>query len=373
MNTLGVLIPQSKAYPLIGKDFVNGLRLGLGQFVDIDLKIESIGLGADPEHLISTIQKMDFESDVDIITGLLGHYGFEQVAEFVTANEIPLIYSDLGATKPLMAKDYVYVNSLDLYGGTEAIGQYFSDQKIKNVVTSTCYYESGYGFIEALDSVFSQNESSGFTGHFITPLNPRENEAEIMRDWMEDINPDAIFAFHNGVFAKEHAEYLSVNEIYRKFPIYTLPFSADQKLQDEFPEIFEHMKCIANWFPELDNPVNQSFISDYKLKHSKTPSAFALLGYENGLLIQSLLQKTQTGTYPVNEQIKTLNVEGPRGELRFDPENNRTLFNHYIWKFIKLETGGLRKEIDQKLISPKYYLTQSSVKNNGWFNAYLCH
>jgi len=377
MNTklnIGVLIPQSKAYPLMGKEFVNGLKLGLDYSTDVNLKVESIGLGEDPNQLINIIQKQINQEDVKLFTGLLGHFRLDQIADFVSANEVPLIYSDLGASSPITARDFVYSNSFDLYGSTLKIGQYFSDQNINNIVTSTCYYEAGYSFIEGLESALKENQNTSFSGHFITPLNPRENEAEIMRQWMMDINPDAVFAFHNGVFAKEHADYLSINKLYKEFSIYTLPYSVDQKLLDEFPNVFECVKSISSWFPELKSHENQLFVSKYKLEFKKTPSSFALLGYENGLMIRSALNfKANENSTTINQNIKSLNLEGPRGQISFETENNRTEFGHYIWKIIKSESGQMIREIEKKIEPIESIIIPKTKTENGWYNAYLCH
>ena len=68
-NRIGVLIPQSNAFPLIGKEFINGLRLALND-LEYELFIESIGFGSDPKQLLNSYQKLSFQNDVALTTGL---------------------------------------------------------------------------------------------------------------------------------------------------------------------------------------------------------------------------------------------------------------------------------------------------------------
>ena len=62
-HNIGVLLPQSKAYPFIGKEFIKGLKLGLGDEYNYKLSIESIAFGSDPKQLIYAAQKLTFQED----------------------------------------------------------------------------------------------------------------------------------------------------------------------------------------------------------------------------------------------------------------------------------------------------------------------
>lgn len=371
MNKIGILIPQSNTFPLMGKSFVNGLKLAL-EGLACEYHIESIGLGADPKQLLNSFQKLSFQYGVSITTGLLGHYGLADLAHFASNNEDLLLIADLGAKKPIKMPPGVFQNSLGLYDSLRALVNYFETHNIQKLATSTCYYESGYDFIESLGSALEQTEKTAFAGHFITPLNPRENESELMDQTIKAIDPDAIVAFHNSLYAQEHATFLAENNIHTSYPIYSLPFSCEDNLIMKFPEVFAEINVLSTWFRELNNDANLTFIKNYEKAYHKTPDFFALLGYENGLIIRNGFDQEGSS---LRSAIEKTNIQGPRGNIAFNSELNRTAYPHYLWEISPQNEQIPLKKIKKELGIPQLETSpdQSQEETRGWFNAYLCH
>ncbi|NOQ70639.1 MAG: ABC transporter substrate-binding protein [Crocinitomix sp.] len=364
-HNIGVLIPQSNAYPLMGKEFMQGLRLGLGE-TQYKLCIESIAFGADPSQLMNAAQKLIFQEDVSLTTGLLGHHGLSELVEYISKNDEILLVASMGATQPIKLPEGTFENSLGLYDSLRDLVYYLSQNDYNKIESSTCYYESGYGLIHALADAVENSTNIEFSGHFITPHEPRDNEAEVMQNYISEDKPDAIVAFHNGIFAKEHATFLHENKIHEKYPIYALPFSCEDNLIAEFPDVFQEIKPISSWFLELENESNKDFIAAYEALKGNKPSYFSLLGYENGLVIANALKKD----LPLKTAIANSNATGPRGPIVFDEESKSTTFNHYLWKI----KDGLKEKLTKLEVHPLKTPRQlEKADPKGWFNAYLCH
>lgn len=367
---IGVLLPQSNAYPLIGKEFINGLKLGIGT-ADARLIIESIGFGADPSQTKNIVQKLCLQEDVQIITGLIGHHGFSEIASFVSQNELTLLAATLGAKPSEDLPKGVYQNTLGLRESLIDLVHWLADNDKEKIATSTCYYESGYDFFGALDQGIKTADKTNFAGHFITPLHPRENEDQLMKETFEAIQPDAIVAFHNGVYAKEHADFLKKNKIQQKFPLYCLPFSCEEKLLKEYPDVFDQVQIVSSWFAELDNEENKTFVEAYREKHGKNPSFFALLGYENGRIIKDCQDQP---AHKLNDVIEETTFIGPRGSIQFDT-NRQSNYKNYLWRINYNDPKNPEREkvTTLKSTSTQHKNQQVSNQNGGWFNAYLCH
>ena len=207
-------------------------------------------------------------------------------------------------------------------------------------------------------------------GHFITPHTPREDEAELMSSFFNDTSADTVVAFHNGVFAKEHATFLQKNEQYKNKTFYCLPFSCEDTIVKEFPEVAEKFNVVSSWYPELTNTANQTFVRAYVDLHKKSPSIFALVGYENGLAIAAALSKDNQ----LSESMKELTIEGPRGTINFKKGTNSTSFIPQIWN-VKLAGEEVKREINNSIKLDQFH-EENPIPNqpvNGWFNAYLCH
>lgn len=359
---IGVLLPQSKGHPAMVKDFMNGLKLVLPSS-HYSFSIEGIGLGDNAETVINAIQKLVYQEDVALTTGILGHKNLGQILDYVEGSELPFLYSDFGATRPLdlSHRKNIFCNSLDLYEACNALGRHFISTGLSKIMTSTCYYESGYGFTQALYNVLYENSHAEFSGHFITPLHPRENESELMKQFVSETNPDAIFAFYNGLYAKEHAQYLQQNKINKTTPLYTLPFTVDDIILNEFPKIFNDTKCVSSWFRELATKENELFIKKYTQKYNKMPSVFSVLGFENGLLINNYLDHDNTFSKD--------KITGPRGFLFFD-SSNRISHKQYLWEF--LWENSSYKRTCLKILDTNITSDTITTEENGWHNAYLC-
>ncbi|WP_159439352.1 ABC transporter substrate-binding protein [Tenacibaculum agarivorans] len=364
LQKIGVLLPQSKQYPTMAKEFMNGLKLSLSDHYK--LCIEGIGLGNEAENIVNASQKLINQEEVVVTTGILGHRDLSKVLDFFDNMEESLVYTDFGATKPLNldSRQHIFCNSLDLYNATYSLGKYFIDKGIKHVGTSTCFYESGYGFIEAIqDALYEKNEAE-FSGHFVTPLHPRENEAELMTQFVDVTKPDVLFAFYNGVYAEEHADFLHKNKVNSSTPLYTLPFSINNKILSKYPQLFDTTKYISSWHSNLMTDDNINFIASYKEKYNKTPSIFSVLGFENGLIINNKLKKKTNST--LNK------VLGPRGIINTDITTNRFSPNQHLWE-IKWVENSYQFQYTETLTHNNIIKTTDNDENKGWHNSYLCH
>jgi len=115
---VGVLVPHSKTYPTMGKEYINGLKLGVRSSSNsYSFSVEGIGAGADSKVILDKAQKFAIQDDVHVITGLMGHIGIEELQNYVESMEVVLLYSDLGATLPQTdsSNPWSFCNSFELY------------------------------------------------------------------------------------------------------------------------------------------------------------------------------------------------------------------------------------------------------------------
>lgn len=370
---IGILIPKSQQYPSLDKDFIRGLKLNN---LNVKFFVESIGVGADEKLIIDKIQKLNFQEDVSIIIGFMGHCNMSEVYNYASNNDILFLAADLGATTPYQTSEYegIFINSLGLTDSCYYLGQYFTAKKYQ-IASSTSFYDSGYGLLAALEYAFK--EKNQFTGHYITPFMPRENEALHMDHTINTQQPNAVFAFYSGLYAEENATFLKQNKLTQKYPFYVTPFFINDKILEEYKNNPSELYVVSSWMQ--NDTTSTNFTSLYKEVYKEIPSFFSVLGYENGLILKNILLNADSlKTSSLIEEMYKLDIDGPRGNIRFDTTTNRTLFNHYIYQlnldsfntisFRKIETllndGGFIKAF-ASLTKPDHI--------GGWDNAYLCH
>lgn len=365
---IGLLIPQSKVYPQIGKEFIDGLKLITSSHQEVEFIIEGIGFSDNSKIISERMQKLVLQDDCDLITGFLGHMGINELAEQAEGLGVPFLINDLGINKPVSLNQYTntYCNSFESFESLRLLGKYLVNKGEKNLLVSSCFNDSGYGSIQALEGGIYQSGGQ-FAGHFITPLNPRENEADLMKETVEGLNPDRVLSIHNSIYAKEHANFLQENNIYKKYALAGSYFSVTNEILKEAPFIFNDYQFVSSWIPELENEQNQTFVLRLKEKKKKEPSITHLLGYETGLIIQEMLKQEEY-------TLANVSVEGPRGLIEFDNEINRVVHQHYVWQ-LKYEDGYTQNNVQTFPVTRELYLSLDPAEepHGGWFNAYLCH
>jgi len=372
---VGILIPKSQQYPTLDKDFIRGLKLNN---LKVKFFVESIGIGSSEKVIIEKIQKLIFQEEVSVIIGFFGHNNIMEVYNYASQNDILLLAADLGATLPyeITTPKGVYINSFGLTESCYHLGGYLTDKKLQRIATASSFYDSGYGMLSAIEYAFQ--EKANFSGHYITPFVPREDESSQMDQSINAQEPDAVFAFYSGLYAQENADFISQNKITQKYPFYVTPFFINDKILDDYKNDPHELYVVSSWMQNDSDTAD--FTIEYKKAYADNPSVFSILGYENGLILKNILLNTDNNLSIdfLIEEMNKLNITGPRGNIRFDKDTNRTIFNHYIYELNidSLNTISFKKI--ETLINDGHFIKASTSftkpdKIGGWHNAYLCH
>ncbi|MEL1255956.1 ABC transporter substrate-binding protein [Flavobacterium sp. DGU38] len=372
---IGILIPQSRQYATLDKDFMRGVKLN---GLNVKFFVESIGIGADEQMIIDKMQKLNFQEEISLIIGFFGHHNMTQIYEYASKNDIVLIASDLGATIPYNTSGYkgVYFNSFGLIESCYSLGDYLLTNNYQKIVSATSYYDSGYGMLSALEGSFKEGIS--FSGHYITPFMPREDEAVLMDQLITAQEPDAVFAFYSGLYAEENAAFLKQNKLTQKYPFYVTPFFINDNIMEQYKNAPHDLYVVGSWMQ--NNEDAHSFNEEYRNTYSESPSVFSLLGYESGLIIKNILNNSDNDLRAnvLIEKLNKLNIAGPRGTIQFEKDINRTIFNHHIYKLNTDPLSNARFDKMETLVNDGQFikavtLYKQPAKFGGWQNAYLCH
>jgi len=371
---LGILYLQSSQYSAISQDFIRGIKLNN---LPVQYYMESIDIGTNDRQVIEKIQKLNFQEEISLIIAFLGHYNTKNIYSYAEDNNIILIVSNLGANIPYKLEKHkgVYINSYGLNEACYSLGKYFAQQGMKNIVSSSSYYDAGYGILEAIEMGLKEKQMN-FLGHYITPFNPRENEAEIMQQVIQNHEAKTVFAFYSGIFAEEHVDFIQQTNLLDNTEYYFTPFSIKKNLPLNNTSQFY---IIGSWIENEENS-EDDFIKNYKKTYDEEhPTIFAMLGYENGLIIKKIYNsKRRLSQSDICTTIENLSIDGPRGSIFFNQNTNHTVFNHYIYEISINENQ--KKSIKKSRILKnegcffeRAMCMEQTNQTGGWQNAYLCH
>lgn len=363
---IGVLIPQSKSYVTIGKEFINGLKLANTSEASTFI-IEGIGIGGDPQVTLDKMEKLSFQEDVDVIVGLVGDYDLRMLYEKANGLQIPSVFVRMGAFPHIEYPENQYAFSIS-YGICDSmtfLGKWLVNEGYASIAISGSYNDVGYGFVSSLEkSLYAAGGE--FVGHYTPPINPRPDEAELMQSFYTALEYDAMVQLYNGVYAKENVEYLETFGFKVEKPMVFTPFGLDRELLTRAAAVANDIRVIASWLPESMTGEPSAFGREYQEKYGMAASVPSMLGYEAMLAIETAVPNRMKVL--AGEEVQ---LNGPRGNaswtdaLILDIEFN-------VWK---------AEESEGKVMMKKQTSSDEAVENirpfegqeSGWHNAYLCY
>lgn len=367
MNKIGVLIPQSNAYPTIGRDFIDGLRFGFGN-QSPEIIIEGIGFANHTEEILTKIEKLVIQDNVKCIVALLGDQGLETIYAKMNSLETPMFIANMGSFpfKPIENNAYVFTVSYDICESLNILGKWAVENNLKKIGVSGSFNDVGYGYTRALESSLYAHGGE-FAGHYTPPLNPRSNEAEFNKEFYTTVEADLFCELYNGVFAKENVDYLAAMNQPIEKPLFFTPFGLTKEGLMRLTDKANTIYIISSWLPKDLREKADEFDVDFEKSTGRYPSVFSVLGAECGLSIDQVLGK------------RNHLLEGKNEALSGGPRNNAVWDKHlhlqtpqYLWNF-RTSNGSLFMEIEQTFEQEYVPELQNEEVNQGWHNAYLCY
>ncbi|GAB5416282.1 MAG: hypothetical protein Crog4KO_11340 [Crocinitomicaceae bacterium] len=364
MKKVGVLIPQSKAYPVLGKEFLNGLRLEEND--DYTIIVEGIGMGNDTEAICDRLDKLVLQEEISALIGFVGDNNLKLLYEKVNSLEVPTIFVRLGAFPNIEMEnnEYCFSLSLDICDGLFNLGSHVVEKGGKEIAVSGSFNDVGYGLVEVLErSIYKAGGQ--FAGHYIPPNVPRDNEAEMASSFYDEVKFDASIQLYNGVFAEENIQYIEKLEKNIPEPMYFTPFGFDKSQMQRLKKKVENLFMVAPWVPMELRQDPTPLDNVYFAKFDKYPTFHAMLGYEAGQLLKEVL--------PARKGIleNGASYNGQSGETKIGSDLIVRL-NQKIWEASEVNGSWTLKEnesLTKKENTPVLFEGQQS----GWHNAYLCY
>jgi len=363
MKKIGVLIPQSKTYPTMGKEFLNGLRLNSNE--DYSFIVEGIGMGNDVEAICDRIDKLSLQEDVSALIGFVGDHELKLLYNKANSLEVPSIFVRLGAFPNLKMDDNHFAFSLS-YGLCEslsAMGRWLVNDGKNQIAVSGSFNDSGYGLSFALEQTI-YGVGGEFAGHYVPPINPRENEAEIAASFYEEVSYDAVIQMYNGDFAEENIEYLEQLTQTISEPMVFSAFAINHDQLQRVKTKIENLLVGAPWIPFELRKSATDFDNDYFDKHGKYPTIHSLLGIEAYKALDELIPKRE-------ELLRNGAKHETQAGQVFVNTDLIIPMNQKVWKAELDKNEWILKE--QSVLTEQNILEPFEGQQSGWHNAYLCY
>jgi branched-chain amino acid transport system substrate-binding protein len=381
MHTIGILLPRSTYYVGIGFDIFEGLKASLDEHKPDTFRIvtENIGFGADKQQCYRGAEQLLMHHDARIVFAYVSHRIAQVLRPLFTAANRVLVVLDSGANLPQEWPSSPNIFFLSLHN---SLGTLFSARlaakdgnRQSGIVTG--YYDGGYLHTFAAFNGYTGPERQICFNH-ATGYGREDFSMQPLTEHLKAYPDSAIIALFSGDYTQWFFEELNRYFPGKELPVYLSPFSLEETMlaQAAFPG--KNVKGIAAWSSNLPGEANQRFVQSMD-QRGRTANLFSLLGWEAGLMLADLSDReiSLINSRETAEGLRTLQLETPRGLLRFHPTLQHSLAPLYKVHITADDSGHCALVVDEVIedVSTDFeelasVPLESSV--SGWFNSYTC-
>ncbi|MCB9448744.1 MAG: ABC transporter substrate-binding protein [Flavobacteriales bacterium] len=371
MMPVGLLIPNSTIYPSLGRDFVQGIRLGFDGN-ELPLKMEGIGLGAKSSECETALQKLSIEHNINTSIAYTGNAVLPDLVAHFTDPKSLLIHTNLGGHLPCDIPDnrQVIHNAFDLWYNAWCLGRHMAKEGHKEVLYIGTYYEGGYQMPYALDQGLQEGGAAISAWHVPKP-DAVNFDMDALRSKFREQPPQAVYLAFNKSDAKDFLSAYRDAGLDQLAPIYCAPMMLESEVMNDLQHLNFSCTTASSWFPSDDHPNNNAFRKAHTDAHGKAPNPFALMGYEAGLILKAAQALPDLSS--LKEHIRELN--GPRRNWHYNTTLQKTCALPHIYKASisngHCEMTDLGPANEPESLPDKLFKTRSVVFTI-WSNPYIC-
>ena len=325
--------------------FMVGLTGGRGIFGEqqkngFDLALDHLGgkIGGLPTKVIfgetqhkpdvgrQVMDKFIKKDKVHFVAGITWSNVLAAVWKQALDNKTFLISSNAGwsAMSGKNCNPYFFRASWNNDDTPEAMGKSLQDLNLNNVYLLSPNYQAGKDMLTGYLR-FYDGEIAGRT---LYKLGQSDFQAELSK--IRAAKPGAVFAFAPGGMGIALTKQFQAAGLDESIKLYTV-FTHDYMTLPGHGKAAIGTFHTSFWDADSLNPTNQRFIADYKAKHGRHPSMFAVQGYDAALLMDLGVRGANgdlSDHDAIRAAIRTAAIDSPRGGFSFNVNHN-PIQNYY--------------------------------------------
>lgn len=374
----GLLLPDSKSFPLLSSNLKEGVIAGLQADAGrVTLVTEAIGTGG--LETVAKALKLVREDHVDVILAFVNARVAEVVNQALLAEQTPLIVANAGENM-VRHNNYrpaTFYNTLHLWQAHWAMGSWAAKHYGKKALVASSVYESGYDSLYAF-RLGLQAEGGAVAETDLWQEGSAGGTVDAVISRIRALKPDFVYALYNGARAIDFVKAYAASGLAGSIPLAGSAFLVEDGLLAAQGRAAVGIKSGFSWTPGLENAANAEFAASWRKKMSRQPDAFALLGYDTSLMIRKALTVAGGQVFDRRgfvEALRAVTYDGLRGESVMDSRSLAVRAPLFL-RTVKPDGPDLVNAVDMTM--PNLPECDSRLRKtrdallSGWHNAYLC-
>jgi len=228
----------------------------------------------------------------------------------------------------------------------EAIGEAATKAKYGKVYALLPNYPAGRDALTGFKRTFKGQ----LTEESFVALNTTDFQPEIAK--IRAANPDALFTFMPGGLGINLLKTFNQAALKDKVPVISA-FTADEATLPALQDAADGVLGVLTWAPNMDNPQNKKFVSEYEKAYSAVPASYAMQAYDAAMLINSAVVAVKgdlKDQKAVNAALQKADFKSVRGPFKFNA-NGFPVEDFYLTKVAKRADGKYETQIVEKIFS----------------------
>jgi branched-chain amino acid transport system substrate-binding protein len=328
---VGLLIPTSGVYTLLGEDIRQGFELYLeehdGALGGRPVETVEADEGETAETGVRAGQRLLNEDQVDAMVGIVSSAVALGLRDVVDEAQVPLVIANAGANDVTGARfsDYIFRTSFANRQPNFAMGEHLAAEGVTDVFAIAPDYAAGREQIAGFRESF---EAGGGTvvGEVFPPFTTTQDYQPFLQQ-IRDSGAEAVYAFFSGgeaiTFVQQYQQFGLAGEI----PLYGPGFLTDETVLPTQGAAAEGVQTSLHYTALLENPVNEEFAAAYDEAYGEPPTVFAVGAYDAAQLLDLALTDFEgeiaddpEGFVEALEGVGEL--DSPRGPFALDEQHN---------------------------------------------------
>ena len=339
---IGFVTTLTTGAGVIGRDMRDAVELGLDHLgrkmggLDVQMFYEDDGFN--PGIGKQKTERLVKKNRVHFVAGYIWSHVLLASHKTVVDNDTFLISSNAGPS-PLAGKlcnENFFSTSWQNDQTPMAMGAVLNQKGIKRLYIMAPNYAAGKNMVTGVERTFRGKIVAKDMTKFPKQL---DFSAELAK--VRAAKPDALFVFYPGKHGAQFFKQYVQAGLKQSVPLYSV-FTVDSISLPLLKDMAVGSLMTQFWSPDLDNPTNQRFVTDYRKRYGRYPSFYAAQSYDTVMLIDSAVRgvngnlKDRAG---MRAAMRKANFKSVRGPFRYG-NNHFPIQNFYLRKAVKDGQGG---------------------------------